>query len=106
MRLVLGLAVIGLAAAAGDAASTREIAIYNDSDFAMVQLQARLPNTAPWPLDVLGKYSLGVGRSTKVSLPSDAVCVYDLLATFDDGRKQQLLAVDTCKPATITFKGP
>lgn len=105
MRLVLCLAVIVLGVAAADAAAPRRIAVYNDSDFAMVQLQARLPKTKPWPIELLGKYSLGVGRSTKAVMPTGAACNYDLLATFDDGHKQQKLNVDTCKPGTIAFSG-
>jgi hypothetical protein len=100
--MVLALAVLcaGTAAAAG-----RQIAIYNDGDFALVGLEARLPKTKPWPIELLGKHSLGVGRTVKVAAPPGAACVYDLLATFDDGHKQQKLAVDTCKAGTVTFSG-
>ena len=105
MRPVLCL--IFAALATGAAAAPRQIAIYNDADFAIVELQARAPKTQPWAIDLLGKYSLGVGRAAKATFPANAAgCAYDLLATFDDGRKQQMLNVNTCKPGTITFTGP
>jgi len=103
--LGLGLAASFLVAQPGACAAPRQIAIYNDSDFAMVELQARLPKTKPWPFELLGKHSVGVGRAAKAAMPPGAVCVYDLLATFDDGHKQQKLAVNTCKPGTISFAG-
>ncbi len=105
MRPVLCLIFVVLAT--GVTAAPRQFAIYNDADFAIVELQARPPKTQNWTIDLLGKYSLGVGRATKATFPANATgCAYDLLATFDDGRKQQMLDVDTCKPGTITFKGP
>lgn len=103
-----GLLVMGLCLLASDAlaAAPRQISVYNDADFAMVGLEARLPKTKPWTIELLGKHSLGVGRATKTALPTNAVCTYDLLATFDDGHKQEKLGVNTCKPGTITFTGP
>ena len=103
--LGMGLAAAVFGAQGGVSAAPRQIAIYNDSDFAMVELQARLPKTKPWPFELLGKHSVGVGRAAKAAMPPGAVCVYDLLATFDDGHKQQKLAVNTCKPGTISFSG-
>lgn len=100
--LAVGLCILATAAFA----APRQIAVYNDADFAMVGLQARIPKTKPWPIELLGKHSLGVGRATKASLPANAVCTYDLLATFDDGHKQQKLGVNTCKAGTIRFTGP
>ncbi len=105
MRLALWLAGSAVVLVAAAEAAPRQITVYNDSDFAMVRLEARLPRTQPWPIELLGKYSLGVGRDAKAALPDGAVCVYDLLATFDDGHKQQKLAVDTCKPGPISFSG-
>jgi len=103
----LALCLISALLVTGAAAAPRQIAIYNDADFAIVQLQARAPKTKPWTIELLGKHSLGVGRATKAALPANATaCAYDLLATFDDGRKQQKLNVNTCKPGTITFTGP
>jgi hypothetical protein len=103
LGLVLAAVLFGLQS--GASAAPRQVAIYNDSDFAMVELQARLPKTKPWPFELLGKHSVGVGRAAKAAMPPGAVCVYDLLATFDDGHKQQKLAVNTCKPGTISFAG-
>ena len=103
--LGLGLAAALFGPQPGACAAPRQIAIYNDSDFAMVELQARLPKTKPWPFELLGKHSVGVGRAAKAAMPPGAVCVYDLLATFDDGHKQELSAVNTCKPGTISFAG-
>jgi hypothetical protein len=102
--LIVGLGLVLAAAALADPAP-RPIAIYNDADFALVQLQARAPKTAAWTFELLGKHSVGVGRDAKAAAPAGPACVYDLLATFDDGHKQQKLAVDTCKPGTITFSG-
>jgi hypothetical protein len=103
--LGVGLAAAFLGAREAASAAPRQIAIYNDSDFAMVELQARLPRTKPWPFELLGKHSVGVGRAAKAAMPPGAVCVYDLLAAFDDGHKQELSAVNTCKPGTISFSG-
>jgi len=103
--LGLGLAASFLTAQPGECAAPRQIAIYNDSDFAMVELQARLPKTKPWPFELLGKHSVGVGRAAKAAMPPGPVCIYDLHATFDDGHKQEKLAVNTCKPGTISFSG-
>lgn len=103
--LGLGLAAALLGARTGGSAAPRQIAIYNDSDFAMVELQARSPKTKPWPFEILGKHSVGVGRAAKAAMPPGPGCVYDLLATFDDGHKQELAAVNTCKPGTISFSG-
>ena len=100
--LILGFALF-LGAQAAAAAAPRQVAIYNDSDFAMVQLQARAPKTKPWTFELLGKHSVGVGRGAKATMPAGPGCLYDLLATFDDGHKQQMLAVNTCKSGTIKF---
>ena len=40
-----------------------------------------------------------------VTLPASNACVYDFLATFDDGHKLQKLAVDVCKSGTLNFSG-
>src|SRR5215475_3788081 len=101
---ILGFALF-LGAEAIASPAPRQIAIYNDSDFAMVQLQARAPKTKLWAFELLGKHSVGVGRGAKANMPTGSACLYDLLATFDDGHKQQKLAVNTCKPGTITFSG-
>jgi hypothetical protein len=102
-----GFCLIFAVFATAAAAAPRQIAIYNDADFAIVELQARAPKTKPWTIELLGKYSLGVGRATKAKFPANATaCAYDLIATFDDGRKQQKLNVNICKPGTISFTGP
>jgi hypothetical protein len=105
--LILGFALFlgaeAVAAAPALAPAPRQVAIYNDSDFALVQLQARAPRTKPWTFELLGKHSVGVGRPGKAAMPPGTVCIYDLLATFDDGHKQQMLAVNTCKAGTIKF---
>ena len=104
--LILGFALLlgaEAVAAPTPALAPRQVAIYNDSDFALVQLQARAPKTKPWTFELLGKHSVGVGRPGKATMPPGPVCIYDLLATFDDGHKQQMLAVNTCKAGTITF---
>jgi hypothetical protein len=99
------LTVLAMGLAAGAAAQTRQVPIYNDSDFAMVQLQAKPRTARIWPYDLLGKYSLGVGRGQNVSVPVNQGCIYDFLATFDNGRKQQKL-VDLCKPLRrVSFSG-
>ncbi len=103
--LGLGLAAALFGAQPGACAAARQIAIYNDSDFAMVALQARLTKPRPWPVELLGKHSVGVGRAAKAAMPPGPGCVYDMLATFDDGHKQELAAVNTCKPGTISFSG-
>jgi len=64
---------------------------------------ARAPKTKPWTFELLGKHSVGVGRGAKATMPAGPGCLYDLLATFDDGHKQQMLAVNTCKSGTIKF---
>jgi len=96
------IAILALAVTTAGAAP-RQIQIYNDSDFAMVALQARPPMATTWPFDLLGKYSLGVGRSQTIALPAGDACVYDFLATFDDGHKLQKLAVNVCKTGTVNF---
>ncbi len=104
--LILGFALflgVEAVAASTPTLAPRQVAIFNDSDFALVQLQARAPKTKPWTFELLGKHSVGVGRGAKANMPAGPGCLYDLLATFDDGHKQQKLAVNTCKPGTITF---
>src|SRR6185312_126535 len=80
----LALCLISALLVTGAAAAPRQIAIYNDADFAIVQLQARAPKTKPWTIELLGKHSLGVGRATKAALPANATaCAYHLLARHD-----------------------
>lgn len=100
--LFMGLMLTGAAMAD---TPPRQIAILNDSDAAMVRLQARVPKTLPWPHDLLGPYAVGVGLTAKAAMPPGEQCLYDLLASFDDGSKQEMGGVDTCKPGEIIFKG-
>jgi hypothetical protein len=101
--LLLGLALTGSLAAA-PAPAKRQIAVLNDSNSAMLGLQARVPKQTIWQNDILGRYAIGVGLAGKVMLPASG-CVYDMLASFDDGSRQQILGVDTCKPGPVVFKG-
>jgi len=101
---VIGLAIAGssIVIAAAIAAPT-QIHVYNDSNFAMVELKARPHQAKAWPYTLLGKYSLGVGRSQTVAPPSGQACVYDFLATFDDGHTLQKQGENICKPHTLDF---
>ena len=90
-------------AIAGGAAEARQVRVYNNSDFAMIQLQAKPPHAPAWTQNLIGKYSLGVGRTSQPATLPDAGCAYDFLATYDDGHKTQRLAVNVCKPGAIEF---
>ena len=94
--------VSGVIAAAGPAAG-RDVQVYNNGDFALIQLQAKPAHTAAWTENLIGKYSLRVGKTAPAKL-NDMACVYDFLATYDDGHKTRRLAVDVCKPGPIEFK--
>jgi|SRR5215471_7058308 len=101
-RVGLAAAALFGAAIANGAAEARPVQVYNNSDFAMIQLQAKPARTPAWTLNLIGKYSLGVGKTQPASLP-DAGCSYDFLATYDDGHKTQRLGVDVCKPGAVEF---
>ncbi len=94
--------LLGVIVGAGPAAA-RPVRVYNNSDFAMIQLQAKPAHAPVWTENLIGKYSLGVGRTAPATL-NNGVCAYDFLATYDDGHKTQRLAVDVCKAAPIEFK--
>jgi hypothetical protein len=97
------LAAVLLSATATPGAA-REVHIYNNSDFAMIQLQARPAHAPAWTENnLIGKYSLGVGRTSPPASLPDTGCAYDFLATYDDGHKTQRLAVNVCKPGAIEF---
>jgi hypothetical protein len=97
----LAATLLGVVVAAGPGAA-RSVRVYNNSDFAMVQLQAKPTRAPAWTQNLIGKYSLGVGRTAPAAVP-DGACAYDFLATYDDGHKTQRLSVDVCKPGTIEF---
>jgi hypothetical protein len=95
--VLLGIAVTG------GVAEARQVQVYNNSDFAMIQLQAKPAHTPAWSQNLIGKYSLGVGRTSPPAKLPDSGCAYDFLATYDDGHKTQRLAVDICKPGAVEF---
>jgi hypothetical protein len=100
---VLAATLLGADLMAGPAVA-RDIRVYNNSDFAMIQLQAKPARAPAWAQNnLIGKYSLGVGRTSAASRLPDAPCAYDFLATYDDGHKTQRLAVNVCKPGAIEF---
>jgi hypothetical protein len=99
--LAVTVALLGAVLVAG-AAVARPVQIYNNSDFAMIQLQAKPAHTRAWTENLIAKYSLGVGKTQAARL-QDAGCAYDFLATYDDGHKAQRLAVNVCRPGAIEF---
>ena len=82
---------------------TKTIKIYNPTHYAIVALQAKRPAANEWQPDMLGKTALGVGKLVDVSLATEPDCVYDLRATFDDGRKIEKPKVDICKIDVYQF---
>jgi hypothetical protein len=99
--LASAAALLGAALSPGTA-TARAIQVYNNADFAMVQLQAKPTGTPVWGGNLIGRYSLGVGKSQAATLPNEA-CAQDFLATYGDGHKTQRLAVGVCKPGAIEF---
>jgi hypothetical protein len=94
--------LLAAGALAASAAEARPVQVFNNSDFAMIQLQAKPSRTPAWTQNLIGKYSLGVGKTASATVPG-AGCAYDFLATYDDGHKTQRLGVDVCRAATIEF---
>lgn len=82
---------------------TKTVKIYNPTHYAIVALQAKRPTESEWQPDMLGKTALGVGKLVDINLAIEPDCVYDLRATFDDGRKIEKPKVDICKIEVYQF---
>lgn len=79
-------------------------AITNATHYAIVAVQARPSGGTVWRSDLLGKATLGVGRTMPLALDPRPHCRYDLFVTFDDGHKVLRQNIDLCgrMPVQIT----
>ena len=78
--------------------------ITNATHYAIVAVQARPAGGHAWKSDLLGKATIGVGKSMRLPLSSNGSCRYDLFVTFDDGHKVLRPNLYLCgkKPARIS----
>jgi len=93
-----------LLAAAPARAATRTILVLNAGSQAIFTLRVGHEADAQWSADLLGLTEvIPVGRGRELAIDVDpAVCTYDLLASYRDGRTQEETA-DLCTLDTVRF---
>jgi hypothetical protein len=59
-----------------------------------------------WGGDRLAGHALAPGGQSRLSIPADGNCIFDLRAVFADGRAEERRAVDTCRQRTVEIGAP
>ncbi|MBI1212134.1 MAG: hypothetical protein GC190_11770 [Alphaproteobacteria bacterium] len=102
LLLASGLVAASVATSAF-ADANKKVKIINETRHAMVQFHASRVGTNSWEEDILGRDTLGVGRSVVVNFGTDDYCLYDFLGVFDDGDKVQKRRINVCEIDTFRF---
>src|ERR1700749_608531 len=105
-KAAISATALAMLSAAAFADSGKTVTFQNDTNAAIVKLQARATGTKVWPADAIKQVPLGVKKARPLTLAMAAACKYDLFLTFDDGRQLILQAVDVCGKPPVSIKQP
>ena len=78
--------------------------VVNNTGHTVVTLNVSASNDNHWGPDILGRDVLGNGESAQITFDrSEAQCMWDIKATYDDGDTSDMRGVNLCTVATVTL---
>ena len=86
-------------------AANRKVTIVNNTGYTIIEFYGSNNGTSSWQEDILGEDVLPHGASVEINF-DDATrhCLFDFLATFEDGDQVKEEDVDVCEVGTFTFE--
>lgn len=83
----------------------RSVLVRNQTDWSIVELYASPQSSESWGQDRLGDDQLGAGGQRPLRLGRMRDCGFDLLAIYDNLRREERRGVDLCHARDIVFDG-